>query len=49
MEQHDSYWFRDDRIDFPCSQDLLLNILILHHSLDDPNLVLHMRVLVTRI
>ena len=47
VEQHHSYWFRDDRIDFPCPQDLLLNILIFHHSLDDPNLILHMRVLVT--
>jgi hypothetical protein len=49
VEQHHTDWFRDDRIDFPCSQDFLLHILILYHSLDDPNLILHMWVLVTRV
>jgi hypothetical protein len=49
VEQHHSYRLRDDGVDFPCSQDLFLNILIFHHSLDDPDLVLHMWVLVTRV
>jgi hypothetical protein len=49
VEQHHTYRFRDYRIDFPCSQDFLLNILIFHHSLHDPDLILHMWILVTRV
>jgi len=47
VEEHNTYGFRDDRIYFARPQDFRLHPLILHHPLDDPDLVLHMWVLLT--
>ena len=47
VEEHHTYWFRDDCIHFTRSQYFRLHPLILDHPLDDPDFVLHVWVLLT--
>lgn len=44
MQQHDPNWLRDDGVHLARSENVLLNLGILHHTLHQPDLVLEVRV-----